>query len=72
MLVAVGEFLVAEIGRPSGLASALPRPFAGSVNATGIRDAFGAVGACPAHATPTRPRTTTTAVFSAASLRANR
>ena len=72
MLVAVSEFLVAEIAGPSGLASALPRPFAGPVNATGIGGAFGAVRTCPTHATPTRPRTTTTAVFSAASLRANR
>lgn len=42
------------------------------MNTAGIRDAFGAVRACPAHATPTRPRTTATAVLSAASLRANR
>lgn len=42
------------------------------MDTAGIRDAFGAVRPCPAHATPTCAGTTATAVFSAASLRANR
>lgn len=72
MLLAVGEFLVAEIARPAGLASAFPRPLARTVNATGIRHAFGAIRSRPAYAASARTRSFAAALFPAASLRAYR
>lgn len=73
MLVAVGELLVAEIARPSGLASALPRPLARAVNAAaGIRHALGAIRSRPADAAFARVRPFAEAVFLAASRRAYR
>lgn len=43
VLVAVSEFLVAQVAGPTGLATALPRSLARAVHASGIRDALGAV-----------------------------
>jgi len=72
MLVAVSELLIAQIARPARFASALPRSFTGTVHASGIGHAFGAVGARPADAASARARSPTAAVFPTASLRADR
>lgn len=71
MLVTVSELFVAQIAGPARFASALPRPFARTMHASGIRYAFGAIGSGPADAASARARSSTTAVFPTASLRAD-
>lgn len=71
IFVAECEFLVAEVARPTRLASALPRSSASAMNAARVRHTFCAICTNPTDATMTCPWSSTSSMFPATTRRTN-